>query len=494
MTAPPRFVACLREDGRRILDPFGPGYAAFAADELASLLEQHGCAPPPELSATDMRALWRGPLPLPGLGLAAARAIAARLVVCELYEELCGGATLDAALAAVGTGVEACEGRIVEPDLPKVVSWGRRLGMKVKRRHSTATLDAVLAATGGGAAAAATAAATAAAAAAAPRTMLALLITHGMSEARFADLAATEKVGGDRHAGQPLRWAVAARVSGAAAMLATLARQAVAARPLCGSTPIKPELSFIMANLARVRRGSLCVDPFCGTGSLLMAAAALGAHTLGTDIDVATLLGTGCASGEGSDVGAGTRANCASVSGSEREEGPAPELVGCDVLSARHPCLRLRRLVDCIITDPPYGLRHPEWRTSVPDGALDADEGATEAEAAAGEAQRQRRRTTTRADHEQLHALQLQVYTKVFELAAGLLVSGGRLVFLFPLKAATSDELGLGEAGRELPVFQPESEHGEWGAARAGFTFVACARQRFQNMDRYACAYEWRGQ
>ena len=105
----------------------------------------------------------------------------------------------------------------------------------------------------------------------------------------------------------------------------------------------------------------------------------------------------------------------------------------------------------------------------------------------------QQRRTTTRADHEQLHALQLQVYTKVFELAAGLLVPGGRLVFLFPLKAATSDELGLGEAGRELPVFQPESEHGEWGAARAGFTFVACARQRFQNMDRYACAYEWHG-
>jgi len=73
-------------------------------------------------------------------------------------------------------------------------------------------------------------------------------------------------------------------------------------------------------------------------------------------------------------------------------------------------------------------------------------------------------------------------------------------VFLLPLKAAMSDGMGLGASGRELPVFLPggvfekESADPEWASARAGFAFVACARQRFQNMDRYACVYEWRGE
>ena len=41
--------------------------------------------------------------------------------------------------------------------------------------------------------------------------------------------------------------------------------------------------------LVQVRRGSLVFDPFVGTGSILVAAAALGARTLGADIDVRVL-------------------------------------------------------------------------------------------------------------------------------------------------------------------------------------------------------------
>lgn len=36
----------------------------------------------------------------------------------------------------------------------------------------------------------------------------------------------------------------------------------------------------------QVARGSLVLDPFVGTGSILVPAAHLGAHTLGADIDV----------------------------------------------------------------------------------------------------------------------------------------------------------------------------------------------------------------
>jgi tRNA G10 N-methylase Trm11 len=39
----------------------------------------------------------------------------------------------------------------------------------------------------------------------------------------------------------------------------------------------------------QVRRGDLVYDPFVGTGSLLVAAAHLGALTLGADIDVRVL-------------------------------------------------------------------------------------------------------------------------------------------------------------------------------------------------------------
>ncbi len=39
----------------------------------------------------------------------------------------------------------------------------------------------------------------------------------------------------------------------------------------------------------QVRKGYLVFDPFAGTGSILIAAAHLGAYTLGSDIDIRVL-------------------------------------------------------------------------------------------------------------------------------------------------------------------------------------------------------------
>jgi tRNA (guanine10-N2)-dimethyltransferase len=47
-----------------------------------------------------------------------------------------------------------------------------------------------------------------------------------------------------------------------------------------------------MVNLSRVKRGDLLLDPFCGTGGLLLEAADMGCVPLGFDIDVSIL--TGC--------------------------------------------------------------------------------------------------------------------------------------------------------------------------------------------------------
>ena len=51
------------------------------------------------------------------------------------------------------------------------------------------------------------------------------------------------------------------------------------------------EISLMMANLAQARRGSLIMDPFVGTGSILVACAWFGAQTLGGDIDMRVLRG-----------------------------------------------------------------------------------------------------------------------------------------------------------------------------------------------------------
>lgn len=60
-------------------------------------------------------------------------------------------------------------------------------------------------------------------------------------------------------------------------------------RPYIGTTSMPPEEALLMSNLARVQRGQLVYDPFCGTGSLLVAAANYGAHILASDVDARTM-------------------------------------------------------------------------------------------------------------------------------------------------------------------------------------------------------------
>ena len=57
-------------------------------------------------------------------------------------------------------------------------------------------------------------------------------------------------------------------------------------RPYIGTTSMPPELTFLMANLARVKKDQWCCDPFCGTGSSLVSCAHWGATAVfGLDMD-----------------------------------------------------------------------------------------------------------------------------------------------------------------------------------------------------------------
>ncbi len=56
-------------------------------------------------------------------------------------------------------------------------------------------------------------------------------------------------------------------------------------RPFFRSIASPPTLSRILVNLARVREGDTILDPFCGTGSILIEAGFMGIHGIGVDID-----------------------------------------------------------------------------------------------------------------------------------------------------------------------------------------------------------------
>eukprot|EP01041_Mallomonas_annulata_P007349 gene7349-15000_t len=56
-------------------------------------------------------------------------------------------------------------------------------------------------------------------------------------------------------------------------------------RPFIGTTTMDAVSSHIAANAAQLLPGQLMLDPFCGTGSLLLSCASLGARVIGSDVD-----------------------------------------------------------------------------------------------------------------------------------------------------------------------------------------------------------------
>jgi len=123
---------------------------------------------------------------------------------------------------------------------------------------------------------------------------------------------------------------------------------ALTKRKYIGPTSMDPELSFVMCALGGVRHSSLVLDPFAGTGSILVSAAACGAHTMGTDIDIRVIR-------LGKKDSSGNRVNI----WTNFEDYGLPSPVGvlrCDL--HRSPFRAgLEEFLDAILADPPYGVR-----------------------------------------------------------------------------------------------------------------------------------------
>lgn len=70
-----------------------------------------------------------------------------------------------------------------------------------------------------------------------------------------------------------------------------LTRFKLSDRKHISSTAMRPDLSFYVSNLACVKPNDIVLDPFVGTGSLILAAASLGAYVIGCDLDPKVLRG-----------------------------------------------------------------------------------------------------------------------------------------------------------------------------------------------------------
>ncbi len=98
-------------------------------------------------------------------------------------------------------------------------------------------------------------------------------------------------------------------------------------RPYFHPTSMHPKLARALVNLTRVRRGDVVLDPFCGTGGILIEAGLMGMEVVGGDID--GRMAEGCAQNL-REYGLGGRVSAVSALDMEAE-------------------------ADAIATDPPYG-------------------------------------------------------------------------------------------------------------------------------------------
>jgi len=124
-------------------------------------------------------------------------------------------------------------------------------------------------------------------------------------------------------------------------------------RKFIGNTTMDPQLSLLMANLGKVDAGRVVLDPFVGTGSLLVAAAEFGGHVLGGDIDYLTLH----ARTRPSRVGQKIRAKDESMLANFEQYGLTSQYLGVIAGDFSQSPWRDQEWLDCIITDPPYGIR-----------------------------------------------------------------------------------------------------------------------------------------
>ncbi|KAK9294202.1 hypothetical protein QLX08_011122 [Tetragonisca angustula] len=129
-------------------------------------------------------------------------------------------------------------------------------------------------------------------------------------------------------------------------------------RKFIGNTSMDPQLSLIMANQAQIQKGDIVLDPFVGTGSLLVAASHFGGYTLGTDIDFLMLHGRT----RPTRISQKIREKDENIATNMSQYGKRSYYIDVVVSDFSYPLWRSDMCIDAIITDPPYGIREATER------------------------------------------------------------------------------------------------------------------------------------
>ncbi|KAG8228981.1 hypothetical protein J437_LFUL009539 [Ladona fulva] len=134
-------------------------------------------------------------------------------------------------------------------------------------------------------------------------------------------------------------------------------------RKFIGNTSMDSQLSLLMANQAQVQPHDLILDPFVGTGSLLVAASQFGGYVWGTDIDFLMLHGKT----RPSRISQKKREAGESVKANMEQYKCIDKYLDVAVADSALPLWRESLILDSIITDlmsislirpsAPYGIR-----------------------------------------------------------------------------------------------------------------------------------------
>ncbi|MDQ1281589.1 MAG: tRNA (guanine10-N2)-dimethyltransferase [Thermoproteota archaeon] len=101
-------------------------------------------------------------------------------------------------------------------------------------------------------------------------------------------------------------------------------------RPFFHPSIMMPKLARCMVNLARVNSSSLVLDPFCGTGSILLEAGLIGCEIVGSDLSLQMVKGS-------------------------RQNLEYFKIQPASLLIADAKCLPFHKIAR-VVTDPPYGI------------------------------------------------------------------------------------------------------------------------------------------
>ena len=130
-------------------------------------------------------------------------------------------------------------------------------------------------------------------------------------------------------------------------------------RKYIGPTATDHLLSFLMANFAQIKEGQMVIDPFVGTGSLLIPPSHYKALCFGCDLDVRVLRGYSVGYTRKSEEDKTPQKKQGNIfSNFDDYNFPRPQIIRQDI---NKPAFRKKNLFfDAIICDPPYG-----WRAGV---------------------------------------------------------------------------------------------------------------------------------